>query len=379
MNIVRRNPFALYSMLRRCRPVLHDRVHDLWLLFDYESVRRALDDFETFSSRAAPPGGKPLDWMIFLDPPLHTKMRAIVMRTFTPRAVLALEPQVRERVERLLDRVLTAQRMDVVADLAEVLPVMVIGDMLGLPQNDEVRLRRWADAILHIGDTIFGGDIAARALRNFTAAEEEMRPYVQALAAERRTSPKADLLTRLVQEGLPDAGIMSFFELLLLAGTETTTNLIGNAVVSLIENRDALARVDANRALLPAAIEEVLRYRSPVQIIFRQTTREVTLHGRTIPAGKLVLAVIGSANRDRRKFANPHRFEITRAPNDHIAFGHGAHFCIGATLARLEARVALTGMLDRMKNLRLTTRRWEPRKGLNVYGPERLPIEFTSV
>lgn len=168
-----------------------------------------------------------------------------------------------------------------------------------------------------------------------------------------------------------------FFQLLLIAGTETTTNLINNAVLSLMENPGQLELLRGNPGLIPLAIEETLRYRSPVQFVFRATTRDVEMHGQTIPAGVLVMPVIGAANRDPRQFANPDRFEITRDPNPHIAFGHGVHFCIGAPLSRLEARVALTDLLTRLPRLeRSTTEPWEPRQALHVLGPTRLGLRW---
>ena len=378
---LRRNPYPVYSAMRKIAPVLHDRVHGLWMLFDFESVKRALNDHEAFSSRAAPPGDKPLDWLIFLDPPLHTKMRAIVMRTFTPRAIASLEPRIRERTDTLLDEVIERGTMDLVVDFADRLPVMVIADMIGVPE-DVSRLRGWTDAILHLGDAVGGGEAAARAIRNFRAAKDEMRPYLHELLEARRASPKDDLLTRLVEaevdgERLGLEEILGFFQLLLFAGSETTTNLIGNAMLCFLERTDVLARVRANLDLLPAAIEEVLRYRTPVQLVFRSTARDVVMHGKTIPAGQLVLAMVGSANRDRKQFENADRFDITRQPNAHVAFGHGAHFCIGASLARLEGRIALARLLERLDGLRGESRKpWPPRSGLNVYGPTSLPVQF---
>jgi cytochrome P450 len=381
-DMLRRNPYPAYDVMRRVAPVFHNSVHDLWMLFDFESVKRALHDPGTFSSRAAPPGGQPLDWLIFLDPPLHTKLRALITRTFTPRAVASLEPRIAALADGLLERVLERGEMDLVADFADPLPLLVIAEMLGIPVVDRQRLARWSDAILHLGDTIMGGERAARALAAYTAAKEEMRPYLTALLDERRASPKDDLLTRLVEaevdgERLGEEELLSFFQLLLLAGTETTTNLISNAVLCFIEHPDQLARIRAEPGLLPAALEEVLRYRTPVQMVFRATTRDVELRGRVIPGGKLVLAMVGAANRDPRQFPRAGRFDITRASAPHVGFGHGAHFCIGAALARLEARVALSALLERARDVRLASRQpWAPRTGLNVHGPRSLPLRF---
>jgi cytochrome P450 len=178
-------------------------------------------------------------------------------------------------------------------------------------------------------------------------------------------------------EHLTEPEILGFFQLLLIAGSETTTNLLNNAILCLIENPDQLARLRSMPDLLPSTIEEVLRYRSPVQWMFRATRREVEIHGQTIPAGKLVLPIIGAANRDPRQFPDAGRFDTARDPNPHIAFGHGIHFCLGAALSRLEARIALPDLLERLKGLELAIREpWEPRKALHVHGPARLPIRF---
>jgi cytochrome P450 len=209
-----------------------------------------------------------------------------------------------------------------------------------------------------------------------------MGEYLARLLDERRRSPGDDLLTRLVQaevdgERLTHAETVGFFQLLLLAGSETTTNLVNNAVLCFVENPDQLAHLRERPDLLPSAIEEVLRYRSPLHWMYRLTTREVEMHGRTIPARKLVLAMIGSANHDPKQFRDPERFDITRDPNPHLAFGHGNHFCMGAPLARLEARIALGDLLERLTEIRLASPDpWEPRRGLHVHGPSRLPIRF---
>jgi cytochrome P450 len=265
------------------------------------------------------------------------------------------------------------------------LPLLVIAEMLGVPLEDRPQLKRWSDAILVLANTVAGGEQAAHAADHYGAAKSEMRPYLQAQLAQRRAAPTDDLLSQLFHAGvdgqrLSEDDIFGFFQLLLLAGSETTTNLINNAMLCLIEHPDQHALLRAQPELLPNAIEEVLRYRSPVQALFRKTTREVSLHGQTIPAGSFVMPMIGSANRDPKHFAEPDRFNIARDPNPHLAFGHGPHFCLGAPLARLEARIALDDLLSRLTDVRLASDEpWPPREAFHVHGPTRLPIRFEPV
>jgi cytochrome P450 len=260
--------------------------------------------------------------------------------------------------------------------------MLVIAEMLGIPLADRALFRRWSDAILELSHALPGSDEAEQATRLYRAAHADMRDYVGRLTDDRRAVPADDLLTRLVQaqvegERLTEDEILGFVQLLLVAGHETTTNLLNNAVLCFIGHPDQLDRVRAVPELLPSAIEEVLRYRSPVQWMFRFTRHDVEVGGETIPAGRLVLPVIGSANRDPRRFAHPHRFDVARDPNPHVAFGHGIHFCIGAPLARMEARIALADLVERLQGLELATSEpWEPRRALHVHGPSRLPIHF---
>jgi cytochrome P450 len=382
---VRRNPYPIYDQLRGMSPVLHDPRSDLWMIFDYDGVKQALSDPDTFSSRAAPSGGGALDWFIFFDPPRHTKLRALIMRAFTPRSVTNLEPRIRELSGELLDRAIPRGEMDLAADFSVPLPLMVIAEMLGIPLADQPQFRRWSDVILNLIYTVTGGDEAAIAIREFGAVKAEMSSYLGELLVQRHAAPKDDLLTRLLQaevdgERLTEKDILNFFQLLLLAGSETTTNLINNSLLSFIENPEQLGRLRSAPELLPSAIEEVLRYRSPVQTMFRQTRCDVEMHGHVIPAGKLVLAMIGSANRDTKQFPDANRFDIARDPNPHIAFGHGIHFCVGAPLARLEARIALSDLLGRLERFALASNEpWEPRKAFHVHGPTKLPIRFERI
>src|SRR5204862_1161061 len=223
-------------------------------------------------------------------------------------------------------------------------------EMLGVPVAEWPRYRRWSDVILKLANTFSRDEEAARSIQEYGAVTAEMRAFLPDLIAQRRAAHQDDLLTRLVEaevdgERLTPAEVLGFVQLLLVGGQETTANLINNAILCFIEYPDQLARLRAAPDLLPSAIEEVLRYRSPLHWMPRATRRAVELHGQVIPAGKLVLPMIGSANRDPKQFPDAGRFDITRDPNPHIAFGHGIHACLGAPLARLEARIALTDLL----------------------------------
>jgi len=385
-----RNPYALYALARRFRPVLRVPRIEHWALFDYASVWRALTDHETFSSDVSQAGFGKLAWFIFLDAPRHTKLRGLVSRAFTAPSVAGLEPRIRELTQALLDLALQRgmlQRgtMDLVDAFAVPLPLMVIAEMLGVATAEWRTFRRWSDGILGLVAAIEGGAKAAVATERFRVVQEEIRLFLAPLLASRRAAPTDDLLSRLVHaevegERLTEAEILGFFELLLLAGHETTTNLISNAVLCLLQHPHQLARLRAEPELWPAAIEEVLRYRSPVQAVFRVTRRDVELGGRTIPTGKLVLLMLGSANRDAARFRQAARFDITRSPNPHVAFGHGLHFCIGAPLARLEARVALPALFERLPGLALAEGGpWTPRPAIHVHGPARLPVRFARL
>ncbi|HWY46236.1 MAG TPA: cytochrome P450 [Bryobacteraceae bacterium] len=379
---MRRDPFPAYDQMRSHSPVLHVPPLDLWMIFDYEGVKRALNDHEAFSSSMFTARRANPEWFIFFDPPRHSKLRALVMRAFTPRVVANLEPRIRELSRELLDQRIEHGEMDLALDYSVPLPMMVIAEMLGVPVADRSQFTRWNDVMLSLSYVVPGGEHATKASEDFFALKAEMGAYLAGLLDERRMRPRDDLLTKLCEaevdgEHLTEQEILGFFQLLLIAGSETTTNLLNNAILCLIEHPDQFARLRATPDLVPSAIEEVLRYRSPVQWMFRATRRDVEVDGQTIPVGKLVLPIIGSANRDPRRFCDAGRFDIARDPNPHIAFGHGIHFCLGAPLSRLEARIALPDLLERLKGLELASPEpWEPRKALHVHGPARLPIRF---
>ncbi len=378
---MRRNPYPIYDQMRANNPVFHiPPPFNAWLIFDYEGVKRALSDHETFSS-AVP---APRNWFIFFDPPSHTKLRGLISRAFTPKSIANLEPRIRELSRQLLDQMGDRREVELGGEYSVPLPMKVIAGMIGIPDHEWARFKGWSDAILRLSYARSGGPEAAEAAAAFTAVTAEMNTYLAEMIAERKKSPKDDLLTRLVDaevdgERLTHEEILGFFQLLVVGGQETTTNLINNAILCLIEHPDELARLRTSPELLPSAIEEVLRFRAPLHWIMRTPRHDIEINRKTIPAGKLVLAMIGSANRDSKHFNEPARFDITRNPNPHLAFGHGIHSCLGAALSRMEARIALSDILERWKHFELATDQpWSPRKALHVHGPAELPIRFQN-
>lgn len=372
-----RDPYPIYDQLRTASPVLQEPQSGLWMVFGYDDVKRALTDHQSFSSRHGP-----AQWLIFQDPPMHPRLRALIAQAFTPRSVAQLEPQISELSRTLLTPLIERGTFDLAIEYASPLPMRVIARMLGLPDGDLEQFTRWNNVILEMSYTVPGGAGTDGVVAAFQSVTLEMNDYLSILLSQRRSNPKDDLLSRLLfaeveGERLTQAEILGFFQLLLLAGSETTTNLINNAILTFVANPNEFARIRQSPELLPAAIEEVLRYRSPLQWMFRVTKADIELSGQTIPTGGLVLAMIGSANRDPGQFADPNRFNPAREPNPHLAFGHGIHFCIGAALARLEARIALTDLLGKTSDIALASDTpWPPRRGLHVHGPSSLPIRI---
>jgi cytochrome P450 len=374
------NPFPWYRAMRESQAVYFDRQRYTWSVFKFEDVQRVLSDYAVFSSQSR--GGSQYDpnnpfaaSMISADPPRHRKLRTLVTQAFTPRAVEKMAPRIAAIVDELLDQVTPASQMDVIEHLSYPLPVIVIAEMLGIPASDRERFKHWSDIIVSSAST---GGFAQHA-----SAIHEMSAYFISMIEQRRRSPGDDLISGLLAanidgEHLTMPELLGFCTLLLIAGNETTTNLIGNAILCFAEQNDLWERLRAEPALLPLAIEEVLRYRSPVQSMFRIVAADTTLAGQEIPKGSQVLAWIGSANRDQDQFAEAERFVIDRAPNRHIAFGHGIHYCLGAPLARMEAHIALRAMLQRFETIGLAAdARLERLPSLIVYGVRALPITFS--
>ena len=263
----RRNPYPLYARMRSMAPVFKvPPPFDAWMVFDYDGVKRALSDHESFSNRVHAPA----NWFIFKDPPKHTKLRALISKAFTPRMITNLEPRIRELSRSLLDQVIDRGEMDLASDFAVPLPMKVIAQIIGIPGADWPKFRAWSDSILKISYSRQSDDEAKRVMKEFADVTAAMNEYLATMIAERRQSPGDDLLSHLIAaevdgQGLAHDDILGFFQLLVVGGQETTANLINNAILCLLENPAQLALLRANMQLLPSAIEEVLRYRAPVQ------------------------------------------------------------------------------------------------------------------
>ena len=361
----RRNPAPLYAQARREHPVYRHPGLPIISVFRYADVQSILRDAATWSNRFPPPPGVDEDRlpprsMLGQDPPDHTRLRSLVSQAFTPRIIRRLEPRLHEIADELMAAALDRGEVDFVQAMTYPLPVIVIAEIIGVPPAERPQFKEWSDiAVAGLGAGLFAPPDMER-LDKLQGVLHEMGVYFSALAEERRRAPREDLLTGLVQaevEGskLSHDEMITMLVLLLVAGNETTTTLIGNAVLELLDHPAALAQLRADASLLPGAIEEVLRFASPVQLDPRRATRRVELRGEVIEEGQVVVSWLGSANRDEEIFADPERFDVTRADNRHIAFGFGPHYCVGANLARLEAQVAIAALLRHTRSFARTT------------------------
>ncbi len=367
------HPLAWYAHLRATAPVSRPPGRGPWQVVGYDDVKRVLSDHATFSSASG--AGAPTSplgaSLVSTDPPRHRHLRALVTQAFTPRAVAALAPRITAIVDDLLDAVVPTGALDAVDDLAYPLPVIVIAELLGIPTGDRARFKQWSDAL------VASPSAAGMPGRD---PQAEMSAYFRHLLAQRRTAPQEDLLSALLAarvEGaaLTEMEMLGFCILLLVAGNETTTNLIANALWCFDAFPEARQQVVAAPELLPSAIEEVLRYTSPVRGMFRTAAVETVLGGQAIHAGDGVVAWIAAANHDAAQFPQPERFVVTRQPNRHLAFGQGIHYCLGAPLARLEAQIALGRLLQRCPDLeRERGVPLVPLEGAIVAGVRHLPL-----
>ena len=391
------NPYPTYARLRGQSPVVRTRLPDgreAWLITRYDECALALKDARLSKDRrrVSTPQRLPIEQlvgpfvrslqfnMLDLDPPDHTRLRALVHKAFTPRLIARLRERVQALADQLLDHATRRGQLDLVADYALPIPATIIADLLGVPATDRDRFHRWSSRVVSVTS---GRDFVAALPPVFLF----MR-YLRRLFAQRRVAPRDDLITGLVQaeeagDRLSSDELLSMVFLLLIAGHETTVNLIADGVLALLEAPDQLERARSEPDLLEsgAAIEELLRITSPVQIATERYALEpVVLSATAIPYGAMVLAVIASANHDERQFVDPDRLDLGRAPNPHLAFGQGVHYCLGAPLARLEAQIAFATLLRRLSDMQLAvppeSLRW--RRGIFLRGLERLPLSVRA-
>ena len=381
------DPYPTYRRLRTEDPV-HQNPLGFWVLTRYEDVMATLRDAravkEPIAAFVAARFGAAVPAigfsMLDRDPPDHTRLRGLVSKAFTPKMVERLRPEVQAIVDGLLDGVEGAGTMDLIEQFAYPLPVTVICQMLGVPVEDRERFKQWGLDIVRGLDAIMlppDSEVARRSV----ASRHALTGYFRELIAERRTTPRADVLSDLIAaeeagDRLSEPELLATCILLLIAGHETTVNLIGNGTLALLRHPDQLRLLRERPGLIGSAVEELLRFDGPVQRTARIPSEDITIDGRTILKGELVMPFIGAADRDPAQFPEPDRLDITRTDNRHVAFGLGIHFCLGAPLARVEGQIAINTLLRRMPRLALATERPVFRQSLTLRGLESLQVRF---
>jgi len=382
------DPYPTYHRLRAEDPVHHSPL-GFWVLTRYEDVSSVLRDprfvKEPLAALVAArfgaevPRGVGLS-MLDRDPPDHTRLRSLVSTAFTPRVVEGLRPRIQQIVDDLITRAEAAGGMDVIEEFAYPIPVNVICEMLGVPVADHERFRGWSLDIARGLDSIWlppDSEIPRRS----AASRHAISDYFRGLIAQRRASPRSDLLSALIAaeaagDKLSEEELVATCILLLIAGHETTVNLIGNGMLALLRHPAELRRLRESPGLITSAVEELLRYDGPVQRTARVASADATIGGRTIAKGDMVMPFIAAADRDPAQFPEPDRLDLSRSDNRHIAFGWGIHFCLGAPLARIEGQIAIDALVRRLPGLELATPEPEYRQSLTLRGLKTLPVKF---
>jgi cytochrome P450 len=377
------DPYPVYEELRERHPVYRNARTGLWAISRYDDVYEALREPELFSSRRigmAPDSVESADrrmpMMILMDPPAHDELRNLVNRSFTPRRIAGLEPRVRQIARELIDGFAERGKCDLWAEFAAPLPTTVIAELLGIPPSDREMFKEQSTAVVAAAGPTSGPMQAT----NAGDANRILAEYLAGQFEEKRRRPGDDLLSDLLAAevdgrklSLPE--LLGFAILLLIAGNETTTNLISNATLLLDRHPDQLRRLASDPGLIPRAVEEFLRFDSPVQGLERDLAMDLHVGSGVIPRGAKLFLLVAAANRDPRRIPDPQRFDVGRSPNRHLAFGFGTHFCLGASLARLEARVSFEELLRRIPEFRVAG----PVERLHsavIRGLLRVPLEF---
>jgi cholest-4-en-3-one 26-monooxygenase len=376
-----RQPYELFRWMRRNAPVYYDERNDVWAVTRHDDVLAIEKDPATFSSKRAPrPHGNSLPMMISMDDPEHQRRRSLVNRGFTPRRVSEREPKIREICTTIINRVCERGACDFVWDVAAPLPLLVIADMLGFPPDAYDDLLRWSDDLIR-GTTANPDEETALKMMQAHAA---FREYQLGVIADRRAKPpQGDLISTLVHaeidgERLDDDSLVSETLLILIGGDETTRHVISCGMLALLDNPDQKQILTDDPSAIDTGIEELLRWVSPIKNMARTVTRDIELRGQQLREGDQLMLVYPAANRDEEVFDRPERLDVRREPNPHLAFGFGPHFCLGASLARLELRVMFSELLRRLPDIELATDAPLPFRASNfITGPESMPVRFT--
>ncbi len=370
------NPFSWYKRMRETSPVYLDPHQEIWNVFLYDDVKRVISDKDYFSSKRDDPQLLSRT-VLSADPPDHTRLRSLVNKAFTPRMVADWEPRIQAIADDLLEQVSGQPMIELVEHFSSPLPVMVIAELLGIPSSDRKQFKEWSNSIVIESSS---QEELSYAINKRNRAISELLEYFDSVIEEKRKDLKEDIISVLIQatenEGkLVKEELLAFCIILLVAGNETTTNLISNAVYTFMENKTIWEKVKQNADLVPNVIEEVLRYRSPVRALTRKVKAETTIGGHVLKPNHTVIAWIGSANRDEKKFSHSEDFDFSRDPNPHLAFGNGIHFCLGAPLARLEAKIALTRLINSYSDISFQEGyKIDPIRSPFIYGLKSLPI-----
>ena len=352
----RQYPYDAYKEVRSKDPVHRMRVINGWALTRYEDVDTVLRDHRRFSNGGRSFTGLGPETLLDLDPPDHTRLRSLVSKAFTPRSVASLTPRIEQVIEELLDEIGKRERFDLIEDFAFPLPVIVIAEMLGVPPEDRAQFKVWSNDIAITVEPIIPDDRAIR----LEKSTFELFEYLEAIITAREKSPQDDMISALIaardnEDRLSHDELLGTLVLLLVAGNETTRNLIGNGMLALLKNPDQLQLLRESPELIDDAIHELLRYDSPVQLDGRLVTEDVEIGGKRLRANQRVISFIGAANRDPDAFANPDALDITRQRKSNLSFGRGIHYCLGAPLALLEGKKAILALLERFPSMRLVS------------------------
>ena len=379
------DPYPIYETLRTKDPVHWSELTHGWVISRFEHVDAMLRDHKRFGSDerraggAAPPYTPPFPEgrsLLVIDPPDHTRLRALVSRAFTPRAIANLEPHIEQMVDEALSQVPENEPFDLMERLAHPLPITIIAEMIGVPPEDRERFQHWSERVARILEpTITPAEMEAALV-----AAAELSDYFRVIIEQRRAEPQDDMITRLIaaeEEGskLSMDEMLSMLRLLLAAGNETTTNLIGNGMLALLRHPDQLRQLQENPDLAAAAVEELLRYDGPVQTDGRTVLEDMELEGKQLKRGQPLILLIGSANRDGQAYEHADALDITREGQPHVAFGRGIHHCLGAPLARLEGRIALAALARHFREIRLVEAKPRFKDNVVLRGLRTLPLE----